>query len=511
MGFCINKGDFVKLVCSEKETEAVQYAVNSLRRDLMRVLDAKINADVNLPMKEIYVGTARVADYAACCENGHKEAFTIKVEGDVLYICGADRRGTIYGIYDFCQNVLGVSPWYFFGDVPVKEKFSVELPEGYEKSDYPSVEYRGIFINDEEELEHWVQRYMGEETIGVKTYQHIFELLLRLKLNYIWPAMHVNSFNIKQENGALANRMGIVVGTSHCDMLMRSNNREWKPWIAKKGYEGVEYDYSIPGRNREILQEYWRESVEQNKDFEVSYTLGMRGIHDSGFEVRGLEGKTGEELLKAKIQLLTDVMTYQYEMLGEVLRKDTQKNFVPYKEVLELYDNGLEVPEDMTLIWVNDNYGYVRRYPGEKEKARKGGNGIYFHNSYWAPPGNSYLFICSIPLAHTRNELKKAYEEGIRKLWVTNFGAIKPLEQQLSFYAAYAWSAGREDAETENEQLFLENWINQTFSGNYGKELAPLLVKFDQLTNVRKLEHMDSDVFSQVSYGDEGAGRLHEY
>ena len=511
MSYCINKGDYIKLVCSEKETDAVKYAVNNLRRDLMRVLDAKINADVNQPMKEIYVGTARVADYAACCHGQPKEAFTIKVEGEALYICGADRRGTIYGIYDFCQYVLGVSPWYFFADVPVREKAFVELPEGYEKWDYPSIEYRGIFINDEEELEHWVQRYMGEETIGVKTYEHIFELLLRLKLNYIWPAMHVNSFNIKQENGALANRMGIVVGTSHCDMLMRSNNREWRPWIAKKGYEGVEYDYSIPGRNREILQEYWRESVEQNKDFEVSYTLGMRGIHDSGFEVRGLEGKTGEELLQAKIQLLTDVMTYQYEMLGDVLQKKTQMNFVPYKEVLELYDNGLEVPEDMTLIWVNDNYGYVRRYPGEKEKTRKGGNGIYFHNSYWAPPGNSYLFICSIPLAHTRNELKKAYEEGIRKLWVTNFGAIKPLEQQLSFYAAYAWEAGREDGETEDEKLFLENWINQTFSGNYGKALAPLLVEFDQLTNVRKLEHMDSDVFSQVSYGDEGAGRLHRY
>ena len=150
--------------------------------------------------------------------------------------------------------------------------------------DYPSVEYRGIFINDEEELEDWVKGHMGEDTIGVKTYEKVFELLLRLKGNYIWPAMHVNSFNVKKENGALAERMGIVVGTSHCDMLMRSNNREWKPWLAKKGYENVLYDYSIPGRNREILQEYWQESVEQNKDFETCYTLGMRGIHDSGFE-----------------------------------------------------------------------------------------------------------------------------------------------------------------------------------------------------------------------------------
>ena len=157
------------------------------------------------------------------------------------------------------------------------------------------MEYRGIFINDEEELYRWVQKHMGEDTIGVKTYEKIFELLLRLKANYIWPAMHVNSFNMKRENGALADRMGIVVGTSHCDMLMRSNNREWKPWIAKKGYTDAVYDYSIPGRNREILQDYWRESVEQNRGFEVCYTLGMRGIHDSGFEPEAIMRLPEEE------------------------------------------------------------------------------------------------------------------------------------------------------------------------------------------------------------------------
>lgn len=519
MSFRVGYGGHVVLKMSEEESTAVKIATNNLKRDFMRVLNAQVNAVNGMMCKTVYVKTAGVGDAITeekdlpRTEDGslRKEAYLIlEKEGD-LYILGSDRRGTIYGIYEFCQKVLGVSPWYFFADVPVKEKQEISLPTGYVNADYPTVEYRGIFINDEEELEHWCQRYMGEETIGVKTYEKIFELLLRLKLNYLWPAMHVNSFNLKRENGALANEMGIVIGTSHCDMLMRSNNREWKPWIKSKGYEGIEYDYSIPGRNREVLQEYWRESVEQNKDFEVSYTLGMRGIHDSGFEVRGLEGLTGDELLQGKIDLLTDVMKYQYEMLSDVLGRDTQKNFVPYKEVLELYDNGLEVPEDMTLIWVNDNYGYVRRYPGDKEKARKGGNGIYYHNSYWAPPGNSYLFICSIPLSHTRNELQKAYEEGIRKLWVTNLGAIKPLEQQLSYYAAFAWNVDKGCELVEKEELFLEQFINETFSGNLGAELAPVLLKFDQLTNVRKIEHMDSDIFSQQAYGDEGAGRLHEY
>lgn len=209
--------------------------------------------------------------------------------------------------------------------------------------------------------------------------------------------MHVNSFNVKQENGALAERMGMVVGTSHCDMLMRSNNREWKPWLEKKGYQNVEYDYSLSGRNREILQEYWRESVEQNREFEVSYTLGMRGIHDSGFETRALEGLSGEELKQEKIKLLQQVMEDQRQILQDTLGKLPLMNFVPYKEVLPLYDGGLQVPEDITLVWSNDNYGYIRRYPSESEKKRRGGNGIYYHNSYWGTCGNE---LC-VPLLDT--------------------------------------------------------------------------------------------------------------
>ncbi len=478
----------VSVICGKHETESVRLAVENLKRDLRRVLNCQLEeglaegvlesekADESESKKEcepengkegasenekegvseigkgvpgreqenppgavlrIIVGTTGQTDeivHDAGLErlrdeegNLRKEAFLLQEKNGELFIVGSDRRGTIYGIYEFCEKWLGVSPWYFFADVPVRAKQEVEIPSGFVQADWPSVEYRGIFINDEEELEHWVQRYMGEPTIGVKTYEKIFELLLRLKMNYIWPAMH------------------------------------------------------------------------------------MRGIHDSGFEVRALEGKTGRELLEAKIELLDSVIKTQEELLRENLGKETVKTFVPYKEVLELYDNGLEVPEDLTLIWVNDNYGYVRRYPGEKEKRRRGGNGLYYHNSYWAPPGGSYLFICSIPLSHTRNELKKAYEEGIRKIWVTNFGAMKPLEQQKSFYAAYAWEAGREGALTEDEQAFLRQWIDRTFSGGYGAELAPILTEFDQLTNARKVEQMDFDAFSQTAWGDEAAGRIHRY
>ena len=520
MSFVIRAFDYIRIVCREDESEAVRLAVINLRRDLMRTMDCLTDTGAAVPYRVIQIGTVDVnpeigqmagADRLKD-ENGNyrKEAYVIRERDGELIIAGTDRRGTVYGIYEFC-GMLGVSPWYFFADVPVKKREELLLEDGFCKADYPSVEYRGIFINDEEELEHWAVRYMGEETIGVKTYEKIFELLLRLKLNYLWPAMHVNSFNMKRENGALADRMGIVIGTSHCDMLMRSNNREWKPWIAAKGYDGAVYDYSIPGQNREILNEYWRESVEQNRDFEVCYTLGMRGIHDSGFETKTLEGLTGEALVRAKMDLLSAVIRAQEDILSKAGKSQAMKTFIPYKEVLELYDRGLEIPQDLTMVWVNDNFGYIRRYPGARERNRAAGNGIYYHNSYWAAPEGaaSYLFITTIPLSQTRNELKKAWEEGIRKLWVTNFGAIKPLEEQLSYYAQLAWDVGKENPLSDHEEVFLAEWLDGMFSGGFGSKLAQALLSFDQLVNIRKLEHMDCGVFSQTAYGDEAAVRIH--
>jgi len=556
MVFRLKRGQQCVIRIDGRETEAVKIAVSNLVRDLRRTMDvsARILQDAGAEpdagethdgemtacasqdageerpnagkegstegLAEILIGTLDVSDVVKAWGDVpklqdaggklRKEAFLHRVSEGRLVIAGSDRRGTIYGIYELCEE-LGVSPWYFWADVPVRKKQEFMLPEDYVKADYPSVEYRGIFINDEEELEAWVRNYIKEPTIGVKTYEKVFELLLRLKANYIWPAMHVNSFNLTPENGALADRMGIVVGTSHCDMLMRSNNREWKPWIQKKGYTDAVYDYSVEGRNRDILREYWKESVEQNRDFEVCYTLGMRGIHDSGFETKGLKGKTEEEIIDAKVELLEKIIADQREILKDTLGHETMMTFIPYKEVLKLYDNGLKVPEDMTLVWANDNYGYIRRYPSEAEKKRRGGNGIYYHNSYWAPPSMSYVFMCSIPLAHTRNELQKAWNEGIRKLWVLNSGAMKPLEQEITFFLRLAWEIGKPGALTEDVEGFVEDWIDRTFTGGIGKQVSDLLNDFSQLTNVRKVENMDYDAFSQTAYGDEAVVRIHRY
>lgn len=441
------------------------------------------------------------------------EGFVIQETGGTLYIAGSDRRGTIYGVYELSRR-MGVSPWYYFGDVPTRKR-SFQIPAGFYLADYPSVQYRGIFINDEEELEAWAKEHTADGTIGPELYEKIFELLLRLKANYIWPAMHVNYFNEDPRNGELADEMGIVVGTSHCDMLLRSNQNEWRPWLEKKGYFDLKYDYSIEGENRERIREYWREGLEQNQDFENTYTIGMRGIHDSGFVISKIYEKKelGEDgILQEKVKLMQQVFHDQREILWQVLgekkAESAVQTFIPYKEVLDLYDAGLDVPDDVTLIWVNDNFGHMRRYPDAAERKRKGGHGLYFHNSYWAHPEMSYLFINSIPLAQTGNELEKSYRKGIRKLWVLNVGALKPLEMDIEYFLRYGWEAGKEDVVTQNPEQFVQEWVDDNFSGGIGREAADLYGKYAQITNVRKVEHLVSDVFTQEGYGDEAGRRL---
>ena len=222
MDFRVKAGGQIGLCCEASESEAVKIAVSNLKQDLKQAAD--IHA-AESGEETIFVGTLGVSPWTEpfrsmgnlCDEQGNlrKEAYLLKVCDGSLRIVGTDRRGTIYGVYELCER-MGVSPWYYWADVPVKKQKEIRFPEGFEYSDYPSVEYRGIFINDEEELDHWAKAHMDEPTIGLHTYEKLFELILRLKGNYIWPAMHVNSFNMHVENGALADKMGVVVGTSHC-------------------------------------------------------------------------------------------------------------------------------------------------------------------------------------------------------------------------------------------------------------------------------------------------------
>ena len=531
----LEAGQKIRIIYSEKENSAVKCAIQNLAEDIKKVCDCVVEpgnitgrtAQENGP--EIIVATMDTPWFSEIMPEavlpalekirdaqgvGRWEAYLHQISDNSFCIIGADRRGTVFGIYDLSEQI-GVSPWYFWADVPVRKKKHFAFSNDYSKADWPDVQYRGIFLNDEEELDAWSKIHTKDDTIGPETYAHIFELLLRLKANYIWPAMHVNYFNSNPENGRLAEKMGIVVGTSHCDMLLRSNQNEWTPWLKKKNYENIRYDYSLSGENREIIQEYWAESVEMNRNYEVCYTVGMRGIHDSGFVTEVIDQDTSltqSERTEKKIHLLEKVISDQREILKEVLGEEKGNNvpqtFIPYKEVLDLYDGGLQVPEDVTLIWVDDNFGYMRRYPGKEEQERKGGNGLYYHASYWASPGMSYLFFNSIPLAQTGNELKKCWESGIRKMWVLNVGALKPLEIDTEFFLRYSWEAGKNTSNTKDVTQFIYRWINRNFSGNFGMDAAEIYNLFAQINNVCKPEHLQSDKFSQNAYGNEAKYRI---
>lgn len=520
-------GEPVSIAVDRQESPAVRRAAGCLERDLADVCGCSASTAGTSVGARIIVGTVGVSplideaiahgllDVSALRYGDGAlrwEGFVIQATDEVLYVAGTDRRGTVYGIYDLAE-AIGVSPWRWWADVPVRGREHVTVRCGVLVADWPSIRYRGVFLNDEEELDAWARRHTPDGTIGPVVYQRVFELILRLKGNYIWPAMHVTAFNADPENGRLADEMGIVVGTSHCDMLLRSNQNEWTPW-ADARHDHVEYDYSIPGANREALREYWRGSVEQNGGYEVGWTVGMRGVHDSGFFTAAIDDDevlSEHEKMRARVRLLEQVILDQRQILSDALGEDRARDsfqtFVPYKEVLPLYDAGLNVPDDVTIVWPDDNFGYVRRYPSDVERARSGGHGLYYHSSYWSPPSRSYLFVSSMPLAHMKYELGKAYENGIRHLWVDNIGSLKPLELDMEFFLRYAWEVGKETT-TAGVVQFTAQWADRTFSGGHGRAVAEIVTTSAQVTNVRKLEHLRSRVFSQTGYGDEAARRL---
>lgn len=529
------------------ESSAVKTALHNLKTDINRITGYNVKLvelcgeETDIDGIDILAAAKSVRKFTQCTASPYEEEILNTWEGYVikecegtLYINGADKRGTIYGIYEM-SAYFGVSPWYFFADVPIRSKDCIVIPDRFSRADYPSVQYRGIFLNDEEELEEWASDHTEDGTIGPELYEKIYELILRLKGNYLWPAMHVNYFQENPESAWLANEMGIVIGTSHCDMLMRSNQNEWTTWLNKKGYrsdynavhsgklntsddkerEVIYYDYSIPGKNREVIRQYWRESVEMNKNYEVCYTIGMRGVHDYGFSTKTINEDAGlseEEKLSAKIRLLETIMDDQRQMIktecGLSSEASALQSFIPYKEVLELYNAGLNIPDDVTLIWVNDNFGHIRRYPDENERKRAGGHGLYFHASYWGTTDMSYLFFNTMPLAHITNELRKAYANGIRKMWVLNVGALKPLEMDMEAFLKYAWDAGKDTPVTVDIHTYTAQWFDSYFSGGYGNELAGLYEEYVHLTNARKIEHMQPMVFAQAGYGDEAGERL---
>ena len=411
---------------------------------------------------------------------GKKQAFLLQVLPDgKLLVAGSDSHGTAYGIMEL-SRLIGVSPWEWWADVTPEKKTSFVLSAEYQTLQSPSVEYRGIFINDEDwGLMPWSsQTYEPSDIkghIGPKTNARIFELLLRLRANTYWPAMHECTlpFFLTEGNRKVAEEYGIFIGSSHCEPMVCSAAGEWR----RRG-QG-DYDYV---NNSASVYKFWEDRVKEVAQQGNIYTLGMRGVHDGQMQ--------GAKTVAEQKAVLERVLKDQRGLLQKYGNKDVTaipQAFIPYKEVLDIYNAGLQVPDDVTLIWCDDNYGYIRHFPTAEERARKGGNGIYYHVSYWGRP-HDYLWLGTFSPYLLHQQMKLAYDRGIQKMWVLNVGDIKPAEYQIELFLDMAWNI--DEVNEIGVTAHLKSWLGREFGSNCAEELLPAMEAHYQLSYIRKPEFM---------------------
>ena len=394
-----------------------------------------------------------------------------------LVIAGSDRRGAAYGLLSLSERI-GVSPWYWWADVPVERRQELVLDIPYCLSQSPTVKYRGIFLNDEDwGLTPWASKTFEKErgNIGPKTYAKVCELLLRLKANYLAPAMHPVStaFNQIPENKLVADSFAIVMGSTHCEPLLFNTASEWD-----KKTMG-EWDY---GTNRKNIYEVLSRRVAENSPFENVYTLALRGLHDAAMGV-GMP-------MKEKVRLLGEALDDQRKILASHLDKPLDcipQAFTPYKEVLEIYLNGLELPDDVTIIWPDDNYGYMKQLSGYAEQKRSGRSGVYYHVSYLGVP-HSYLWFSTTPPALMYEELKKAYDTTADRIWLLNCGDLKGAEMQVNLFLDMAYDIHRFNS--ENVVSYPADWLSSMFGNEYHERFDEIFRLHYHLAFVHKPEYM---------------------
>lgn len=394
-----------------------------------------------------------------------------------LVIAGSDRRGAAYGLFTLSE-LIGVSPWYWWADVPVKKHAALHVDAPPTYSQTPSVRYRGIFLNDEDwGLTPWASQTFEPErgNIGPRTYAKVCELLLRLKANYLAPAMHPvsTSFNQIPENKLVADTFAIVMGSTHCEPLLLNTASEWDtqtmgPWNYDKNKEGI---------NRVLTQR-----VRENSPYENVYTLALRGLHD---------GAMSTTLpMHEKVRMLQQALLDQRQILAENIDRPVEtvpQAFTPYKEVLEIYSNGLELPDDVTIVWPDDNYGYMKRLSGVREQRRTGRSGVYYHVSYLGVP-HSYLWFSTTPPSLMYEELRKAYDTTADRLWLVNCGDLKGSEMQVSLFLDMAWDIGRFTA--DNVVTYPARWLAGIFGEAYYDRLEAMTREHLRLAFPRKPEYM---------------------
>lgn len=397
----------------------------------------------------------------------------------LLAVIGSDRRGTAFGLTSLSE-AIGVSPWYWWADVTPSRHDALYLSPCNFVQSSPDVQYRGIFINDERfgGWARWAEQHFEKETgkVGPKTYQKVFELLLRLKANYLWPAMHpgTQAFNADPENARLADDYAIVMGTSHCEQMLRNNEGEWKA-VGTYG----DFNYIT---NRKTMQDYWEERVRTNGRYENTFTLGLRGIHDYPME--------GANTTAERVRLMQQAIDDQRDMLRRNINRPLEsipQVLCTYEEVLDAYHNGLRVPDDVTMLWSDDKHGYCRNLSNPDEQKRPGGAGIYYHLSYHGDPA-SWIWLSPLSPSFLSTELTKAYTFGARKIWVFNVGDIKPAEKELSFVMDLAWDVDRWSP-TEAHR-YIHHWATKTFGADLAQEIADLQADYYRLQASGKDSHV---------------------
>lgn len=464
------------MLVTDKDAAVVHSALQMFADDVCMVLNAKVrHTDASTAQLLIATLPRQSQDPLAKKPQG----FRIEERSGKLYVTGADAQGTAYGIMEL-SRLMGVSPWTWWADSKPVQRKCWMIPDRYYDEQSPAVEYRGIFINDEDSgFCPWSWKTYDPSTvkgrIGPKTHERVFQLMLRLRANVFWPAMHACSvpFYLTVGNREMADRYGIIIGTSHCEPMLRNTNGEWS-----KSGKG-EYNFIT---NRDSVLRFWEERVLETAYSGSFYTLGMRGIHDTG--MLGVE----ENNISEQRNALQQVICAQRTLLQRHIKADVShvlQVFIPYKEVLPIYKAGLEVPDDVTLMWCDDNYGYIRHLPTACEQRRSGGNGVYYHFSYWGRP-QSHTWLPSTSPALVQVELERAYRHGVRKIWVFNVGDIKPNEFLTEYGLELAWNY--KVLTDRNSNQFMQRWLCREFGEEAGEQLLPVMQVYYDLSYHRRAE-----------------------
>ena len=482
----INGNDKVEIYMDANDCRGVSYAANALVKDISKVSGSQATITSNRKAT-ILVGT--IGHSAAIDQlikqkringnllKGKREKFIITVVDNQLVIAGSDRRGTIYGIYELSQQ-MGVSPWYDWADVPVEHHDSIFVNRGTYSDGEPAVRYRGIFLNDEAPcLTSWVKNTYGTGYGDHRFYQRVFELVLRLRGNMMWPAMWGWAFYADDpENEKTADEMGVVMSTSHHEPMARNhqeyarNRKGWGPWNYQK--------------NKANLQKFFREGIERMKGTEQIVTIGMRGDGDEAMSA------------EADTKLMSQIINDQRKIIADVTGKkasETPQVWALYKEVLDYYDKGMKVPDDVTLLLCDDNWGNVRRVPNAKERKHKGGWGLYYHVDYVGAPRNSKMLNVT-PVQNPCEQLTLAYENGIARLWILNVGDLKPMEYPISQFMDMAWNPRKYDV--NNITRHTRDWCAQQFGESQADEAARILNLICKYNGRCTPEMLDKNTYS---------------